>query len=493
MKNPLSRGGLTGFLLLVAVPTALIAFLWATRANEVSALQLLLAFGLIFVPWQAYLNWRREGRPELPLFGMIALMYFLYFGIPLFWGDLTITTNLSPLGQEVPTSAITAALMMAFLGVCSLYIGMKSKIGRMFTPRNLEAVGLRPGRLSYIRLVLVVGSFINFSDGFTNFVGQGGQQAFAILVSTIPLLAFAILFRNYLKGEAKKIDKILILGFLGTRFLSGMSSGWLGVFTSILIICAALYIAERKRIPRFALLVVVAFTLFFQVGKDDFRRVYWRDQAGGAGRLERMQFWIDSSSSKWVEAIDDPTGETIKEALSPSVNRLSLLSQSGNVIDKTPSVVAYQYGQLYSYMFITFVPRFIWPDKPSVNEANQYYQVAYGLTSEENLEGVSIAVGTLTEGYMSFGWWGALGIMFLSGIFFDFFQSTFLSRASGQILSALGVVLLPQFLSIESQLAQYMGGIVQQILFSLIIMLPALSLRRSQVRFMKPALEYGSK
>jgi hypothetical protein len=55
-------------------------------------------------------------------------------------------------------------------------------------------------------------------------------------------------------------------------------------------------------------------------------------------------------------------------------------------------------------MFITLIPRFIWPDKPSVNDANQYYQVAYGLTTEENLDGVSIAVGVMTEGFINFGW-----------------------------------------------------------------------------------------
>jgi hypothetical protein len=478
MNQSLLSRGFPRLMLLITIPVATIAFFWATRANEVTVTQLLLSFGLMFLPWQAYLSWRREGRPELPLFGMIALMYFLYYGVTLFWGELTIITDFAPRGQELSHESLSEALAMALFGVCCLGLGMRLGIGRSMTPRNLEVLTLKPGRLSYVRIVLVVGTLIGFSNTSTYVLGQGGRQAFIIFASMIPLLAFAILFRNYLRGEARKIDKLLIVGFLGMRFLSGMSSGWLGVFTSILVICAALYIAERKRIPRVALLVVIAFTLFFQVGKDDFRKVYWKDQGDSASRIERLQFWVDSSSSKWNEAIDDPSGETLKGALSPSVNRLSLLTQTANVIDKTPSVVPYQYGELYSYMFVTLIPRFVWPDKPSVNDANQYYQVAYGLTREENLEGVSIAVGTLTEGYISFGWAGALGIMFLLGIFFDFFQSTFLSRASGQVLSALGIVLLPQFFAIESQLAQYVGGIVQQVFLALIVMLPAMSLRR---------------
>lgn len=487
------RRGLPRLMLLLSLPLAIMVFLWLTRSNEVSWLQWILALGLVFLPWQSYLSWRREERQELPLFGMIALMYFLYYAIPLFWGDLSITSDFAPRGQEMPAQAINQALALALFGVCCLRLGMKVELGRRFVPRNLDLLRLKPGRMSYVRLVLVVGTLMSFSDMSTYVFGDGGRQIVILLISLIPLLAFAILFRTYLKGEAKRVDKALILAFLGARFLSGMSSGWLTVFTSILIICAALYIAERKKIPRFALLVVVAFTLFFQVGKDDFRKEYWKDVQPPAGRIERMTFWVDSSQSKWNDAIDDPSGRTLKEALSPSVNRLSLLTQTANVIDKTPSIVPYQYGELYSYMFVSLVPRFLWPDKPSVNDANQFYQVAYGLTREEDLEGVSIAVGVLTEGYISFGWIGAMGIMFLLGIFFDFFQSTFLSKMSGQLLTSLGVVLLPQFLTIESQLAQYLGGIVQQVLLTLIVMLPAMSLRRRSIRVRIPEWRYANK
>ncbi|HKO60328.1 MAG TPA: hypothetical protein VJV03_04135 [Pyrinomonadaceae bacterium] len=477
--------------LLISLPVAVMSFLWLARANEVTAVQWVLAFGLMFLTWWAYLDWRERGRPELPMFAMISFMYFLYYGIPLFWGDLMITTDFAPRGQEVSGEGVTEALALAFAGVACLGLGTKMGLGRRLTPRNLEFVALKRGRMSYVRFVLVAGSLLGFSDPSTFILGAGGRQAINLLITLVPLLAFAILFRMYLKGEATRVDKILIVAFLASRFVAGMSSGWLGVFTSLIIICAALYIAEKKRIPRLAIVLVVLFTLFFQVGKEEFRKTYWTTGQQPTGRLERLQFWTDTSLAKWNEAIDDPSGETFREALSPSVNRLSLLTQTANVIDQTPEVVPYQYGELYSYMFITLIPRFVWPDKPSVNDANQFYQVAYGLTREENLEGVSIAVGVLTEGFISFGWIGALGIMFLLGIFFDFFQSTFLSKNSGQLLISLGVVLLPQFLTIESQLAAYLGGIVQQVIFTLIIMLPAMSLRRRMPRMRLPKWRYA--
>jgi len=100
---------------------------------------------------------------------------------------------------------------------------------------------------------------------------------------------------------------------------------------------------------------------------------------------------------------------------------------------------------------------------------------------------VSIAAGTLAEGYINFSWPGAAGIMFLLGIFFDFYQLTFLSAKSGPLLKAIGVVLLPTFLAVESQLAQYFGGIVQEVEVILIVMLPAIKITRSFVR--RPVLQ----
>jgi hypothetical protein len=47
--------------------------------------------------------------------------------------------------------------------------------------------------------------------------------------------------------------------------------------------------------------------------------------------------------------------------------------------------------------------------------------------------------------------------MFILGVFFDFFQALCFSKTSGVLWMALGMVLLPQLLAIESQMAQYLG------------------------------------
>lgn len=486
-KNIASKVKLRPFVAALAIPLVVTTLLYLVRLNDVTLVQLLLSFALLLLPWHEYGDWRRGGKHSLPVFAMLAFMYWLYYAVPLFLEDHVFATISEPIGHELSSQTITLALLMALIGVCALWLGMRLGIGKSLVPRARLSVKLTNPKLNYVRAVLILGSLLSLSDAPARLAGEGGRQLVSIMISVVPILAFAILFRNFIRGQSTRADKILVFGFLIVRLLGGLSTGLLGVSASILVICGSIYLMEMRRIPRWALAFVVLFTLFFQVGKDDFRKTYWQGSGQGSqveqdGRVERVAFWAQNSFDKWNDALSDSTGESFRRALNPSVSRISLLNQSANVIEQTPSVVPYQYGWLYSYMAITWVPRFVWPEKPSMSEANQYYQVAYGLTAEEDINKVAISVGLLTEGFINFGWVGVVGIMFLAGIVFDFYQRTFLASTSGALMTAIGVILIPQFLSVESQMAQYLGGIVQQVVVTLIVMLPIINVQGSRRR-----------
>jgi len=486
-KNIASKVKLRPFVAAMGIPLVVTTLLYLVGVNDVTPVQLLLAFALLLLPWHDYRKWRRTGKHVLPVFALLAFMYWLYYAVPLFLEDHVFVTVNEPVGHELSSGTITLALLMALIGVCALWLGMRSGGAKLIVQRSRLSIELTNSKLNYVRGVLIGGSLLGLSETPMQLAGEGSRQLVSITISVVPILAFAILFRIFIRGQSTRTDKILVFGFLFIRLVGGLSAGWLGVSASILVICGSIYLMEMRRIPRSALVFVVLFTLFFQVGKDDFRKEYWQGSGQGGqfesgGRLERIAFWAQGSFDKWNEALSDSSGESFRRALNPSVSRISLLNQSANVVELTPSVVPYQYGWLYSYMAITWIPRIVWPTKPSMSEANQYYQLAYGLTREEDLNKVAISVGLLTEGFINFGWAGVIGIMFLAGIFFDFYQRTFLARTSGALMTAIGVILIPQFLSVESQMAQYLGGIVQQVVVTLIVMLPIISLKGSRNR-----------
>jgi hypothetical protein len=207
-----------------------------------------------------------------------------------------------------------------------------------------------------------------------------------------------------------------------------------------------------------------------------FRRAFWGERVDST-LSQRITFWSSESLRNWEITLQDPSASNWQRLTDTVLNRVSLLQQTANVLEMTPEVVPYQHGRLYSYMLVTFIPRAVWPGKPSASEANQFYQVAYGLTAPDRLDRVSIAVGTVAESFINFGWWGPFLIMIPLGIFFDYFQHAFLARDSGWVMNAIGIALIPNYLRLEAQLAQYLGGFIQCIAVALLVLWPVLCVR----------------
>ena len=90
---------------------------------------------------------------------------------------------------------------------------------------------------------------------------------------------------------------------------------------------------------------------------------------------------------------------------------------------------------------------------------------------------MSIAVGTFAESYINFGWLGPVLIIFPLGIFLGSMQRIFLRADSGLLLSSVGAVLVPQLLAVESQMAEYVAGLAQQVFVVLLVLTPVLKSR----------------
>jgi hypothetical protein len=113
-----------------------------------------------------------------------------------------------------------------------------------------------------------------------------------------------------------------------------------------------------------------------------------------------------------------------------------------------------------------------------VNDANRFYQVTYGMTAERNLDGVSISVGMLAESYLSFGWIGAAAVMTLIGVVLECVAALLLARNAGVLMKGLGMALLPGLTAVESQMAQYLGGLAQQVFLTFLVLTPIAVVRK---------------
>ena len=471
----LRKGPNTNF----AVPVLVTCLLWYSSPYELKLADVMLALLLCWIPWSAYRSWDRGDRREVPLFALIATMFWLAYAVPLFWASHEVNSvwGRKPLSD----AAITASLCLALAGIVALWSGVKLAARFHWRPAiRVDVVGTPKHRL-YLQVILVLGALVKAFVPITAW-GAEGRQFISNFSNMVPMVSFSILLRYYLRHKADGIEKFLILGYVFVASVIGISSGWLGSFVGLGVVCAVIYIYERRRLPPATVLVILPIILFFQPSKVAFRERYWKGNSE-ASYSERTTFWVEKSWKMWADAITDPTGENTMLLADATLSRLSLLQQTANVIDLTPGRVPYQYGSLYSYIGVTFIPRFLWPDKPSVNDANRWYQVSYGLTLPRELSSVSIAVGTVAESYINFGWFGPVFIMLPLGVFLGYFQRILLNADSGLLFNSLGAVLAPQLLAIDAQMAEYVSGLAQQIFVVLLALIPTLNSRTRE----KPA------
>jgi hypothetical protein len=368
---------------------------------------------------------------------------------------------------------------LVVIGMVALWAGMKFASNWRWLPSVRLDVPENPWRWHYLRIVLLVSALMKAVVSFEAW-GGGSRQILVNIEVMVPAVTFTILLRSYLQGRALGVDKVLLAGYFLVALMLGMSSGWMGNVVGLGVICVGTYVLERHKFPIAAILMILPVILFLQPGKAKFRERYWQrgptDTYSDYG--ERIGFWLDTSAKLWAHAITDSSGNGLRAVTDPSLSRVSLLQQTGNVIEMTPGQVPFQHGRLYSYVLITWIPRFVWPGKPSMSDANQWYQLAYHINSPKQLESVSIAVGNLTESYINFGWFGPLLVMSCLGFFLGAFQRIFLSASSGLLLNSIGVALFPGLLVLEAQMAEYVSGIVQQILVAIIVLAPILQLVR---------------
>lgn len=460
----------------VGAPLIITFVLWATSLYDVTVPQIAAAFILSAIPWIAYQKWLRGPKEKIPLFVLISALYWMAYVIPLFWTKHEI--NLVVGGHQLSEDSITRSLYLVVFGLAALGIGMKTAGNwRSMDSFRLD-IHASPSRWSYLRVILLATVALRIAVPI-NTLGAGGRQFLAAIETIVPSLVFAILLRYYLRGAAVQLDKVLLLGYVVIALVAGIASGWLASFVGVAIMATAVYVYERRRLPLVAIMICIPIVLFLQPGKEKFRQQYWRAGASES-YVERFNFWMHSSWSAWEQTILNPGKGQAQNLANETLGRLSLLQQTANVMESTPDRIPYQNGRLYSYMFVTFVPRLFWPDKPSVNDANRWYQVAYRLTSRNDLNGVSIAVGYLPESYINFGWFGSPAVMFGLGILLGTFDKIFLRPSSGLLLNSIGVSLLPGLLLVESQLAQYIAGLGQQIVVALIAFAPMYDLHRGR-------------
>jgi hypothetical protein len=463
---------------IASVPLVIVLALWAFSPNSIGLLAITCAFVLTLMPWWSYTVWRQGDLRRFPLFSIVSSMYVIAYVLPLFLGSNLGKTSFGP--RVLAPDAIDNTMLLAVIGVLALGVGIALRLPDGFATQWKLEFSDKALTWNYVRLVFMGASALAFTLGI-GALGQGGRQAMVDLESVVVIAAFLALYRRFLRGQSERLDQILLAGYVVLCIGKGVASGWLGAAVWFVIEIGVCYFDVRRRVPKLVMVIVVVAILFLQPGKDALRGRYWHGIGNSVGTSsERAKYWVDASVSAWSQAVERP--EERSKLFGQTLSRVSLFEPTAMVMQMTPTQVPYQNGRLYKYFFVTLIPRAIWPNKPSFSGANQFYQVAYGITDRRDLGKVSMAVGSLAESYINFGWFGPPLVMFVIGLVLNVVRRYFLDADQGEFLRSLGIALLPSLMIIESQAVQYLAGIIQAVVLTVVIFLPALQVARAGVK-----------
>jgi hypothetical protein len=236
----------------------------------------------------------------------------------------------------------------------------------------------------------------------------------------IPLLIGVVLFQ-LLFG--------FVIDFKGEAFLGGI----LAVLTKVLV---------DGRLPKAWL---VAMLVFIAVGFPVLQanRVIVRGQYGA--NSTRVSENIGKSLERAIEARGKvSTGHDRSQTFA---ERLSLKASVDTIVTGTGDITPFQRGYTLTPLISTFVPRLIWPDKPSIavgRMMNKEFRVS-------DVADTFISPSHLGELFWNFGWAGVVGGMTLIGALLGYLGSRFNLAQAVTITRVMVVVVTIRLMILGSE------------------------------------------
>ncbi len=239
---------------------------------------------------------------------------------------------------------------------------------------------------------------------------------FLLFSADLALLFTSVYTGNRWIVEITKIAAVInsIIYFLQLGMMTLM-----GALVSIGVLVCCL---KKKfwMLPFFILAVLTMSAI--QTVKGSYRAVIFSEAGAELGLSERIGLLVELFDAKYfqdsdVDLEDDGMGgkkeETVSSAITAGFMRVGDDSLE-RVLSQTPAKVPFWEGETYSSIPFLFIPRVLWPDKPTRHFWNRFGRT-YGVIDNEDYE-TSVSVSYLAEAYMNFGFTAMYIVAMLVGL-----------------------------------------------------------------------------
>lgn len=398
----------------------------------------------------------RRRDQQVPFFPLICLAYASVFVVPLWRGAHTE----SEYGYLLLSPRVASTVLIYIgIGVSAMILGYyatgvaRPVFGRPFLDWNLD-----PKWATRLAVFSVLGDvFLNQMTLLNrgDFLGPF-KQPVAIVCNAH--FGIAILAALYFRSGLARLGYLLY----GAVILRGVVALYMTALSEMIMPVAVVLCLQwryKKKLPLRLLLIAGALYILIQPAKITTRARVLNTGEGAGSAIGRLQVFAEEFKKFWFGGQEDSG----RRAESESWDRLTGLNNFAVVSEMTPSVIPYWGGSTYRYLAVSLVPRFVWPEKPFAQDAQNWYALAYGFLKPEQIGRTWFGMHQIIEVYLNFGLLGLFLIMPAVGAFYRSIAILFSESGSGDAGQVVVVTLLTGFVNIETASAGLLGGVIQNL------------------------------
>ena len=404
------------------------------------------------------------------MFELICLAYAMQFSMPVY----TQPNELVLLGktQFLFWDTVFETLLLVEAGVLALmasyYLVRRSNLARALPKLDLP-LAREKRRMFYVFALFVGGSVALLSAMNWQPLQAPGLGAIVRLLNNQFNLAIIILaYEVYTNNRPRRVHLAVLYLSVFAAFLAGLLTGMLENALVPLVYLVIIRWHCRRKFPWAWLLLGALLFMVLNPAKFEYRRLVWAGYQNYSA-AQRLEVWTDAVRENSIVSTGGSPNRGVIGSVSQSLARFDLLHKFIWVHEMTPAVIPYYNGETYRYFLVAWIPRVIWPDKPSASLANNRTDVDYGFLLEQQTA-TNIGIGHLPEAYANFGVMGILIVLALQGITFALLDSIF-NGPQSQGGRAIYLSIMVFFLNgIGSSSVVLFGALLQQLLANVLIL-----------------------
>ena len=309
---------------------------------------------------------------------------------------------------------IVRGQLATLLGLICLLLGYMSPVGKAL---SRSAPRFRydwpPGATLAVAMLIIPLGWAIMLAGFAGIDISGVGSGFVSVIGSSYQFGLALLAIAYFRYRSRIALVLLLTVAPLTSFFGLFTGSKSAMLIPGLMIMLTVVLVRRRIALRWVALAILAGSLVFPVARFVREDLLVHNTLSPAAAL-RNPVGTLSRVGKFLTTSEP--GVYFVEGLVSVVARLDCIGAASVLIRDTPRVAPFQYGKTLGLFFVAFIPRIIWPGKPTIT-IGRYITDVYG--SGPEIES-STAPTQLGEFFINFGYPGIIVGMLMYGILLRF-------------------------------------------------------------------------